>query len=224
MKKKTFNLYSDESTHLANDGLPYMLVSYIGSAYNQVKIHSQYIRQIKRKHFFKGELKWTGVSGSMYPFYSEILNYFFATDLQFRAVIVEKSQIDCEKYGYTYNDFYFRMYYQLFYHKLDEKNKYNIYIDIKDTVGGRKINKLYEILNSKSTCIKNMQFIRSHESELLQLADLLMGAINYFLRGENKVTAKNKIIEKIKQQSKSNLKWSTPKYEDKFNLFFIDLE
>lgn len=224
MQQKTFNLYCDESTHLENDGMPYMLVAYVSSAINQVKIHSQNIRQIKLKHFFKGEIKWTGVSGAMYPFYSEIINYFFATDLQFRAVIIEKAQIDCNKFGFTYNDFYFRMYYQLLHHKLEAENKYNIYLDIKDTNSGKKLNKLNEILNCKTDKNRHLQFIRSHESELLQITDLFMGAINYYLRKENKVTVKNKIIEKLKQQSKSNLQWSTPKHEEKFNLFFIELK
>jgi len=224
MVNKTFNLYCDESTHLEHDNQPYMIVAYVSSAYNQLKIHSKILRDIKIKHYFKGELKWTGVSGSMYPLYSELINYFFATDLQFRAVIVDKKQINCDRYEYTYDDFYYRMYYQLLHHKIEDPNKYNIYLDIKETKGGKKINKLSKILNSKTECIRNMQFIRSHESELLQLNDFLIGAINYYLRAENKVLAKNKIIEKLKVQSKTSLQRSTPKNEDKFNLFFIDLK
>ena len=45
--RKTFNYYCDESTHLQNDGQPYMLISYISSAYNQVKLHQKNIEEIK---------------------------------------------------------------------------------------------------------------------------------------------------------------------------------
>jgi hypothetical protein len=51
-----------------------------------------------------------------------------------------------------------------------------------------------------------------------------MGAINYKLRGLNKVTAKNKLIDKIESHCKLPITKSTPKSEEKFNLFFIDLK
>ena len=34
--KKTYNLYCDESTHLQNDQMPFMLISYIKCAYPQI--------------------------------------------------------------------------------------------------------------------------------------------------------------------------------------------
>lgn len=54
-----------------------------------------------------------------------------------------------------------------------------------------------------NSSIGRFQFIRSHESVFIQLADVLMGAINYNLRYEKgevegRVKAKMKLIEKIK--------------------------
>lgn len=40
---KTFNFYCDESCHLENDHLPFMLIGYVSSAYNQVKLHKDNI-------------------------------------------------------------------------------------------------------------------------------------------------------------------------------------
>jgi hypothetical protein len=51
-----------------------------------------------------------------------------------------------------------------------------------------------------------------------------MGAINYKLRGLNKVTAKNNIISKIEKLCGKPLTEKTNKGENKFNLFFIDLK
>jgi len=115
------------------------------------------------------------------------------------------------------------MYYQLLFHKINPDYTYNIYLDIKDTRGQPKLRKLREILEINSS-IRNIQFIRSHESTLLQLTDLLMGAINYHIRGLNTVTAKTNLIHKIEQHTKISLKESTPKSAEKFNLFFIDLK
>ena len=47
-----------------------------------------------------------------------------------------------------------------------------------------------------------------------------MGAIGYLNRGLSKSQAKLKIIERIKQRSKYDLKRTTLKQEAKFNLFF----
>ena len=220
---KTFNIYCDESTHLQNDGKPYMIIAYVSSAYNQLKQHKEHVKMLKSKHKIKGEIKWSKVSKSAYPFYSELIEYFFATDLNFRAIIVDKSQIDESRDGFGYDDFYFKMYYQLLFHKICDNFNYNIYLDVKDTRSQGKLNKLSEILNNRSS-IRNIQFIKSYESYLMQLTDLIMGAINYHLRKENKVIAKTQLIEKIESHSKIDLTKSTLKSEEKFNLFFIDLK
>jgi hypothetical protein len=116
------------------------------------------------------------------------------------------------------------MYYQLLSKKLDPENNYNIYLDIKDTRSAKKVNGLKKYLNANFITVRNLQNIRSYESELMQLTDILTGAISYHLRGLNSVIAKRKIIEKIQQHSKHPLTCSTTKDQQKFNLFFIDLK
>lgn len=200
-----------------------MLLSYVSSAYNQLEDHKVYLKGLREKHGVKGEVKWNSVSDSQYPYYSDIINYFFSTDLNFRAIIVSKEQINEKRDGFHYDDFYFKMYYQLIHHKINMGYNYNIYFDVKDTVSGQKLSKLKEVLKWNAA-IRNFQFIRSYESPLMQMADLLMGAINYKLRGFNKVTAKNKLIKKIEDKTKLPLTYTTPKKADKFNLFFIELK
>ncbi len=220
---KTFNIYCDESTHLQFDEKPFMLISYVSCAYPQIKQHKEYIKLLKAKHKFKGEIKWSNVSKSQYPFYADVIDYFFATDLKFRSVIVDKSMIDETREGFTYNDFYFQMYYQLIFHKMCPEYTYNLYLDIKDTCSQSKLVKLGELLNKKGN-IRNIQFIKSYESYLMQMSDLVMGAINYHIRGLDTVIAKNKLIEKIQTHANIDLQKSTPKCEEKFNLFYIDLK
>ncbi len=223
---KTFNFYCDESCHLENDPHPYMLISYVSTAYNQLKTHNQSILEIKKKHKMRTEIKWTKVSKSKHLYYAELIDYFFATDLTFRAIVIDKATIDNARIGQSYDEFYYKMYYQLLHHKIDMDNHYNVYLDIKDTLSALKVRKLKEILNIKYNPIRNLQNIRSHESHLMQLTDLLMGAISYHLRhldGNGKVIAKNKLIEKIQTHAKLPLTNSTPRENSKFNLFFIDL-
>ena len=224
MINKTFNFYCDESCHLENDKKPFMLIAYTSSAYNQVKLHCDNIRALKLKHFIKGEIKWSALSKSQYPFYSELIDYFFATDLQFRAIVIDKSQLKHKEFAQSHDDFYDKMYFQLLSKKIFPENNYNIYLDIKDTHSYKKAASLKEFLNINFIAVRNLQIIRSYESELMQLTDVIMGAIGYYLKKESKVIAKNKIIEKIQAHSKLPLTESTPKIADKFNLFFIDLK
>ena len=228
MIEKTFNIYCDESTHLEHDGHPYMLYGYISIASNQIKICKEQIKAIKAKYGYEGELKWTNIHDKTFEMYKELVEYFFMTDMKFRAVIVDKSQIDDSRSEYTFNDFYFRMYFQLLHHEINLENTYNIYFDIKDTCSNKKLRKLKDILKWNAS-IKNFQFIKSHESSFMQLADVLMGAINYNLRIESgdiegKVVAKRKIVEHINNHTNISLKQTSPLAAKKFNLFFITLK
>lgn len=225
---KTFNLYCDESTHLIHDGHPYMLLSYISIAYPQIRLAKEEIKAIKRKFNYTEELKWTNVHSATYKVYAELVDWFFMNDLEFRAVVVDKSQIDEKRAEYSFNDFYFRMYFQLLHTKVDFQNRYNVFLDIKDTCSGEKLEKMKKIMSYNSS-IGTLQFIPSRESVFIQLADVLMGAINYNLRiqkGDVKgnVIAKLKLIEKIKRHSNISLNTTTPLSRNKFNLFFITLK
>ena len=225
---KTFNLYCDESTHLIHDGHPYMLLSYISIAYPQIRLAKEEIKAIKRKFNYTEELKWTNVHSATYKVYAELVDWFFMNDLEFRAVVVDRSQIDEKRADYSFNDFYFRMYFQLLHTKVDFQNRYNVFLDIKDTCSGEKLEKMKKIMSYNSS-IGTLQFIPSRESVFIQLADVLMGAINYNLRiqkGDVKgnVIAKLKLIEKIKRHSNISLNTTTPLSRNKFNLFFITLK
>lgn len=228
MVNKTFNIYCDESTHLINDGHPYMIFGYVSIASNQIKIAKEQIKAIKAKYEYESELKWINIHDKTFQMYKEIVEYFFMTDMNFRAVIVDKSQIDEKREGYTFNDFYFRMYFQLLHHGIDLENTYNVYFDIKDTCSHKKLKKLHEILKWNAS-IGNFQFMKSHESCFMQLSDVLMGAINYNLRIEKgeiegKVVAKRKIVDLITRHTNISLKRTTSKFAKKFNLFFISLK
>jgi hypothetical protein len=112
---------------------------------------------------------------------------------------------------------------------LDPVDTYNIYLDIKDTKSKTKIQKLRRVLeNSRydfsSSMIKNMQVIRSDEVEIMQLVDILIGAIAYISRDLSTVQAKNDIIDYIKKKSGYTLKKNTLYRESKFNIFHLQLE
>ena len=186
------------------------------------------IKAIKEKHNYTEELKWTNVHQATYKVYADLIDWFFMNDLEFRAIIIDKSEIDESRKDYTYNDFYYKMYYQLLHQKVNFENTYNVYLDIKDTCSSAKLARLKKIMENNSS-IRTLQFIRSHESVFVQLADVLMGAINYNLRLEKgdvqgTMKAKLNLIEKIKKHSDISLNSSTSLSGSKSNTFFISLK
>jgi hypothetical protein len=153
----------------------------------------------------------------------DLIDYFFDTDLQFRAIGIDKSKVKCDE-NTSYDDFYYKMYYQLLHYKIDTLNHYNVYLDIKDTLSARKVRNLRDILNVRFGVFRNVQNITSKESLLMQLADFIMGAISYNANmSEQTNQAKVKIIERIKRHANVEDLTKT-NYSEKLNLFFINLK
>ena len=239
MMKPTINIYCDESCHLQNDKEPVMV---IGAVYCPIEKKEEIFERLysfkvkhnlipKNKKNDKDnrpyyELKWNKVSKSKIEYYKDVINYFFDDDdLQFRVLVVSnKTDIDYKKFNHTHDTFYYKMYFGMLKAILNPENSHHIYIDIKDTKSKEKVHKLEQVLRNdkydySKEIIKKVQQVRSHEVEILQLADLLVGATAYVNRGLANSKAKNELINLIKHRSKYSLTKSTLLKERKFNVF-----
>lgn len=194
---------------------------------NRHEIFSR-IREIKAEHGFKPEfeIKWNKVSPAKTDFYLDIINYFFDNDdLHFRTLIVSnKAGLNHKAFHQDHDTFYYKMNFDLIKVILSPDCTYNIYIDIKDTRSQQKIRELQNVLRNNhydyhNQIIKKIQQVHSHEVELLQITDLLTGAIGYLHRGLNNNSAKVKLINRIKHRSGYSLLKSTLYKEDKMNIF-----
>lgn len=186
------------------------------------------IRNLKVKHGLnpRYEMKWNKISKGKLDFYIELVEYFFSNvNLHVRGMVIpDKSMLRHVDFGQTHDDFYYKCYFSLIKTLLQPGDHYNIYLDIKDTRGETKVRKLHDYLcNSKydfnRDMIRKVQQVRSHELELVALADVLIGALSYVHRGINTSNSKITVIEKIKQLSGYSLLQSTLYREDKFNIF-----
>jgi len=221
------NIYCDESCHLPNDGQKAMVLGALWTLKSTVAKHHRAIADLKEKHqlspFF--EIKWTKVSPSKVDFYAELLNYFFDNrTMGFRAwVIPDKSILDHEAYEQTHDDWYYKMYFYLLRNLISTERKYHIYLDIKDTRSRMKLHKLWAVLSNANydfsrEIIAIIQHVRSHDIGLMQLLDVLVGAVSYYARGLSSSTAKNDIISLIKEKTGLSLTRNTLPSERKFNL------
>lgn len=223
-----FNIYCDESCHLEHDGIKTMALGAVWCPTAKKDEIFSRLRDIKLKHQLGHdfELKWNKVSPGKLLFYEDIIDYFFDDDdLHFRVLVVpDKSVLNHDAFSQSHDDFYFKMYFDLLKVILDPKNGYNIYLDIKDTRSQKKIDHLKDVLRSshydyEHNIILRIQQVRSHEVELVQLADLLTGAISYLHRSLSSSQAKFELIKKVQKRSGYSLKSSTLYKEDKVNIF-----
>ena len=227
------NIYCDESCHLQYDNADIMLLGALACKKSDVRRFSKEIRKIKREFGLSEsfEIKWTKVSPAKLDFYLALLDFYFEHDIECRCVIAEgKKSLDNERFNQTYDDWYYKMYYLLLSKMLNPIESYNVYIDIKDTNGGKKIRKLRTILDNylykfHETCLKTLQIVKSDELELLQLCDLIIGCIGYRNRfltpfpTKEASLAKLKMCQHLEELVKRPLGQSTPLSESKLNIF-----
>ena len=67
--------------------------------------------------------------------------------------------------------------------------------------------------------IERVQIVRSHEVEILQIVDLMIGTISYVNRGLSDSAAKLALVERIRKRSGYELTRTTLLRENKVNLF-----
>jgi hypothetical protein len=225
---QTFNIYCDESCHLEHDRQRVMVLGAVWCPLEKTREIAVHIREIKRQHGLGSELeiKWVKVSPAQVQFYLDVMDYFFDDDdLHFRALIVpDKSLLRHEEYNQSHDDWYYKMYFDMLKVILSPTDHYRIYVDIKDSRGGAKVDKLRDVLcnnmyDFSRQIIERVQIVRSHQVEIMQLADLLIGTITYANRGLATSTAKTKLVERMKQRSGYQLTQTTLLRENKVNLF-----
>lgn len=195
---------------------------------------SEKIRDIKEFHGIsrRREIKWTKVSPSKVNFYNDLVNFFFdEKELHFRGLVaLEKNKLEHEFFQHDHDTWYYKMYYEMLKEIFRLENSYNVYLDIKDTIGIKKVNKLWEVLSNKlydfkKEVIKKMQLVRSHESEIMQLTDLLIGTVMYENRRiygnkyDGSSNAKLNLVKNVKENLMHELTTSTSLLERKFNVF-----
>lgn len=223
-----YSVYCDESCHLQHDQQRVMVLGAVWCPTAAAPRINRDLRRIKTDfHMSPGfETKWTKVSPAALGFYVRCLDYFFSNpDLHFRVLVVpDKSKLDHDRFDQTHDEWYYKMYFEMLKAILSPSGRFRMYIDVKDTRGSEKIAKLHTVLcNSmydfSHHVIHTVQLVRSHEVQLMQLTDLLVGAVAYANRGLNTSEAKLALVEHLRTRSGYSLTRTTLLREEKLNVF-----
>lgn len=224
---EAFNIYCDESGHLENDRLGVMVLGAVWCPTAKVRSISEELREIKHSHGFRGdfELKWTKISDAKKQYYLDVLDYFFDNgDLHLRALVIpDKTKLNHASRHQTHDEWYYKMYYQMLKKLLAPDRTLCIYVDIKDTRSAKKEHKLCEVLRNSigdadKQIIRRLQSVRSHEVELVQVTDLLIGAIGYANKALTSSHAKLEFVKRFASRAGRSLDQSTPLSRRKVNL------
>lgn len=225
------NMYCDESCHLEHDGINVMGLGSVWCAKEKVKEINQRICEIKERNGVprNAEVKWTKIGPAKNQLYTDLVNYFFDNDdLNFRVLIVpDKTCLNHEKFSQTHDIWYYKMYFEMLKVVFAHGFHYNVFVDIKDSHSSERVKHLHDVCcndmyDFSHEVVRKIQPIRSHEVQIMQLVDILLGAITFenrcFSQKEERSATKIAIVNLVKQRSGYSLKKTTYLRESKFNI------
>ena len=159
------------------------------------------IADLRRKHNLLGEFKWTRVSPSRKEFYTELVDLFFACDeARFRAVVLRADELDAVQFhGGDAELMFYKFYYLLLNQWILAANTYRIFLDTKTNRIRQRLPKLHDVLASANrfSVVEQVQALPSKEVDLLQLADVLIGAVSYRLHDRKASASKLCVAQEI---------------------------
>jgi len=217
--RTTLHLYCDESRHLPHDREPFLLLGLLACPAERARALNAELTALWKthgqpQHF---EAKWTKVSPGKLDFYRAVLEWFIAAEgVTFRCLALPDKQRLYAALPEESRDFlYYRLYYQFLRGALEPENRYRAFLDLKDTRGREKIAELKSRLAADADdvrALQSLQHIRSHEVRLLQVTDLLLGAVGFARRpvAEKESPAKRALVKFLEDKLGHTLTADSP--------------
>jgi len=179
------------------------------------------IGELRKDHTVYSEFKWNKVSPSREDFYVNLIQLFFREPIRFRCIVLAVDELDAVTFHQ--NDIelmFYKFYYQLIHHWILGQNSYRVFVDLKTNRVHDRVTSLHQCLSRSNlnSDIHSVQALPSHELDILQLTDVLIGAVGYRFHGEQKSRAKLAVCEEIEKHIGSRIS-HTPRGEEKFNIF-----
>ena len=220
-----YNVYCDESRHTSDPSDRYMVIGAVSIPREHKRALVAEIHRLRAVYATQGEFGWKRLSPNKASFYWGVLDLFLRTpDLQFRCVVVDRTVLDDETYNAGDQELgFYKLYYQMLVHWLSPQCKYWIYLDSQNTREKGRFATLRDILRRRLTGraqIVSMEPAESSELELMQLTDLLIGAVGYAFNGRGTSPIKVEFVQAVAAAlERPTLAVSTVPTESKFNVF-----
>lgn len=192
-----YRIFSDESRQSKDR---YMVLAGVIIPQHRIDEFNQTMSAYRKSTNMHSELKWSKVSRAKLDNYKIFVDYFFAlcdTDvLHFRSIIFDNHQVDHKKYNDGNKEVgFYKFYYQLYmlfareYFNEKKATSFVIHPDYRHSKYSLK--DYLEILNSgfrkkvhpEISAFSAIEPLHSHNSEIIQVLDIILGAIGYVKNG-----------------------------------------
>jgi hypothetical protein len=227
-----FEVYCDESRpDLLGSSKPQGQFMVIGSLWlpaDDRETLKAEIHQLRDQYKIGGEFKWQKVSPSRCEFYRQLVEWFHrkGEQLRFRCIAVDQQQVNLKLYHEDDQELgFYKFYYQLLHHWILDCNQYAIFVDYKSNRLRDRLHVLRKCLDysNLSANVSSVQAVRSKESVLIQLADVLTGMAAYRLNNQIREGGAKTDTMNYYERLLGNPIKPTYKGEQKFNVFRINL-
>lgn len=215
-----YYIYCDESRHTSDVGDHFMVIGAISCPERLKRAVVRRIHNLRAIHGAQGEFGWKRLSPNKRGFYWALID-LFATEpeLQFRCIVVDRTQFvsDDPELGF------YKLYYQMLIHWLSPGCTYRILLDQQQNREQGRFATLRDVLRRKLSGRARISFLEPADStslDLMQLTDLLIGAVGYERNGRSTSEVKVQFCQDLAAAiGVEAISQSTAPGEPKFNVF-----
>jgi len=240
---KVYHIYCDESRQTKDR---FMVLGGILITQVFVSEFDATMLKFRAEQKMTAELKWKKVSPGKLNEYKRFIEYFFALNnsdkVHFHCMIIDNTQVDHSKFSGDKETGFYKFYYQLLLHCFGKKYlgkegdaMFHVRLDYRqssyslDTLKTCLNSGMHKKFNVSTSPFKSVEPRDSHGCEIIQIADILLGAIGYEKNGYDLLAganpAKNEMVKYITAQSGlKNLKDSTIRGKERFAIWNFRLQ
>ncbi|MEW5799103.1 MAG: DUF3800 domain-containing protein [Bacteroidota bacterium] len=196
--KPLYHIYCDESRQSKDR---YMVLGGIVMEHTEILRFADTMKKFRQEQKMTAELKWSKVSTQKLPEYKRFVDYFFALNntnyIHFHSIIIDNHQVNHKKFNKGDKELgFYKFFYQLLLHCFGKiyctsTNNVRLFVHLDNRQTKYKLSTLKTILNNgmaKKFSILYRPFVavepvESKISDLLQISDIILGAMGYQKNG-----------------------------------------
>lgn len=222
------HVYTDESRL---KGERYMLIGGLWVPASAEPVLRADIERFRAATNLTAELKWKKVSRTKLPLYEDFANIFFRhCDAVFHCIVVDVTLLDYATFSRGDDELgFYKFYYQLISRKLVHGSEYLVFTDERRNRKSSRLDVLKICVNrwwAKENGMPAAQPVRTVEprnsksEDLIQLVDVLLGAVGYVWNGHSASPPKLALVRHLERSLGSpSLGLPTPRSSRKFNIW-----
>jgi hypothetical protein len=221
-----YNIYCDESSITAKR---YMLIGGLWVPWHAEDQLRDTLLHVREKHHLGAEMKWKKVSQSKLVAYKEFVNaYLCAPWVEFKCIVLDTHMINYRDFHNNDKDLgFYKFYFQIISRNLSPYNLYWLYPDDRSNrhrdsllTLKRAVNGWWRNQGVKPNLLQAVEPRNSKKDDLLQLADILLGAIASEWNQDASSAGKLELADYIRSHiGCTSLAIATPRSRKKINIW-----